>query len=382
MLAGSTVLIEGLHPTATPSSTTFPIRNKQGIVRSGVFDALLGNLLFSLEQDAVANQILSVTFTLTHVSKVSTLQQTHSIRCVVHTPVCVLEENPLCARLPQATLGRIENFTFQANLTGNILRVSETRKLRVHAISEVSQVVNTLTIVTIDLQANFGMLAGYRVSISGLAGSSLSGEDAKVLTAVQDRIRLLPNCSCTTFEGVNCDCTGGRRSTNIDQFRIWQPDGFFGDPDMDGDLPVTETVKGTWTQSLGTLDVTIKANTNIAAESAWKFSFMVVCKRSALGISVPLVSVVDQAGNPVIDKVMMNGTMCQGAKSPDFTGVFIEEDSNVLSAQSNITLSISLASPLVSLMGVGAKITLSGLNGFQTQSGLRLLAQVAAVGCL
>jgi hypothetical protein len=246
----------------------------------------------------------------------------------------------------------------------------------------VSQVVNTLTIVTIDLQANFGMLAGYRVSISGLAGSSLSGEDAKVLTAVQDRIRLLPNCSCTTFEGVNCDCTATRRSTIIDQFRIWQPDGFLGDPEMDGDLPVTETVKGTWTQSSGTLDVTLKANTIIAVESAWKFSFMVVCKRSALEISVPLISVVDQAGNPVINKVMMNGTICQGTKSPDFTGVFIEEDSNVLSAQSNITLSISLASPLVSLMGVGAKITLSGLNGFQTPSGLRLLAQVAAVGCL
>jgi len=362
-------MIEGLRPTATPSSTKFPIHNKQGIVRTGAFDSQLGNLLFSLEQDAAANQVFSVTFVLIHVSKVSTTQQTHSMRCVVRTPVCILEENPLCARLPQATLGRIQNFTFQTNLTGSILRVSESKKLRVHAISEVSQVVNTLTIVTIDLQANFGMLAGYRVHISGLAGSSLSGKDAKVLTAVQDRIRLLPNCSCTTFEGVNCDCTATRRSTIIDQFRIWQPDGFLGDPEMDGDLPVTETVKGTWTQSSGTLDVTLKAI--IAVESAWKFSFMVVCKRSALEISVPLISVVDQAGNPVINQVMMNGTICQGAKSPDFTGVFIEEDSNVLSAQSNITLSVSLASPLVSLMGVGAKLTISGLNGFQTSSGLR-----------
>ena len=345
-------------------------------MRTGVFDAQKGTLSFSLEQDAVANQAFSVNFMLAHVAEVLT-QPMRILSGEAHTPVCIRENNPLCVQLPGASLGRIE---LNANLSGSILGVAEGRKLRIHAISEVSEVFGALSIITIDLQANFEMLAGYRVSMSGLDGMSLSGESASVLTAVQDRINLLPNCSCTTFEGDLCDCTSGRRSTIQSQFRIWQPDGFFGDEVMDGDVPVTETVQGTWTQDAmrSTLDVTLKAGTTIAAEVAWKFSFVVECSQSASVSAARVVSVMDQGGKLVVDH-MLNGTMCRGLKSPDFTGVWIEEDSSVLSGQSNITLSVSLTSPLVSLEGVGATMTISGLNGFQTPSGLRLREHVPAI---
>ena len=64
--------------------------------------------------------------------------------------------------------------------------------------------------------------------------------------------------------------------------------------------------------------------------------------------------------------------------------VTIREDSEVFGAQSNITLSVNLNCPLLSLAssGVGATLTISGLHGFQTPSGTcRLLRRTDILQC-
>jgi len=168
-----------------------------------------------------------------------------------------------------------------------------------------------------------------------------------------------------------CDCKSGTRKTVLEQFRIWQPDFFFGFPEIDGAQPVGTTVEGLWSvgsaEEGNTLSVTVASHVTIAAEMMWQFAF--VLRNSGAQPLKPRISVADEEGRLVEGDVKLNGTVMSGRDAADFVAVSIREDSDVFSVQSNITLAVNLNCPLLSLDGVGATLTVSGLVGFQTPSG-------------
>ena len=205
-------------------------------------------------------------------------------------------------------------------------------------------------------------------------GNSLNGnsvEDGKV-AAVATQISLLPNCSCTDFEPI-CDCGNTETKDTREQFRIWQPEGLFGKPTYNpGELAALSDVRGAWMKGDGnngnTLSVTITAG-SLAARAFWKFSFALRNTPDRASIK-PKISIADQYLVPIVSNLILNGTVFASSDTPRFLGAWIRDDSNVLSAQSNITLSLSTNCPLISLGKLGATVTISGLSAYQTPSGI------------
>jgi Ca2+-binding EF-hand superfamily protein len=217
MLAGSNLTVSGLLPSATASSARLTVSNVQGFVTDGSFDAVHGTLSLSLKQDAQANDVLKFSFQLEHTNTGATPTQEFSLRAVVITPVCLSAESPHCSLLTEADgcspagmpCVRVREVVGQ--LAGGVLGVRERRALIVHRISGVTSVRGALDITTVHLQANFKMLTGYSLTISGLAGRNILNLDVDGLTAVktriglgfrvwglttvQTRIRVLPNCA-------------------------------------------------------------------------------------------------------------------------------------------------------------------------------------------
>ena len=183
-------------------------------------------------------------------------------------------------------------------------------------------------------------------------GNSLNGnsvEDGKI-AAVGDAISLLPNCSCTDFEPI-CDCGNTETKDTREQFRIWQPEGLFGKPQYSpGELVALSDVRGAWMKGDGTHANTLTGNTlsvtitagPLAARAFWKFSFALRNPPDS-GISINIkskISLADQYLAPIVSNVILNGTVFASSDTPRFLGAWIRDDSNVFSAQSNITLSL------------------------------------------
>jgi len=194
MLTGSNLTVSGLRPSATASSDRIPISSAHQRLTHGRFDAAQGTLIWSLEEDSTADEVLDFSFQLQHTDTGAT-QEFHLCARII-TPVCLAAENPHCSLLVAAGLPRLRVREVLALLEGGALGVSEQRALVVHRISGVTAVGGALDISTVDLQANFRMLAGYSITISGLAGSNILDESVDGLTAVKTRIGGLPTCEC------------------------------------------------------------------------------------------------------------------------------------------------------------------------------------------
>ena len=423
IFSGSSMTLTGLRPSATPSSLNMPItatfvpyvafdtlRNSSAISVElmGVFDATLGSLTFTLGRDVAAHALFSVSLVMKQVTDAAdnaSQSEPAAIRARIITPVCVHEENMDCDRTAMMRLF-LSGPSAKGNescsdhvcqptqilearqlLVGHALHGQESRALRTKAISETTRVPEALNIITVDLQANFEIHPGYRLTITGLAGNKMDPKSEPGLTAVETRTRLLPNCSCTSFEHV-CDCSGGTEKLESVQFRVWQPDSYFADPALDSaGRPISAQIEGAFKQAIAdegnTLELTVAGSPpvcdpscgsrgSIPAERPWRFSFVLrnpgAGPRTALR---PQISLSDRSGAQLVAGDVMNGTVFANGDTAAFTAVSISEDSNVFSALTNITLTLSTNCPLGSLASEdgGGKITISGLKGFQNPSG-------------
>jgi Ca2+-binding EF-hand superfamily protein len=379
MLAGSNITISGLRPSATATTDNFPVQNSLGLVRTARFEADTGTLLFSLVNVSSANSVFSVSFVLKHVSTAAAAEN-KTVRATIKTPVCLHEKNSHCAWLSQVAQGEPVDIVEQhKQLTGSALGIHEQRAMRIHKVSETTQVVGALNIITVDLQANFEMFPGYTLTLTSIAGNKMSSIIEAGLTAVPTRLSLFPNCSCVTgFEHVCTTCTSAGQKANLVQFRVWQPDHFFGSPIFQESTgsPMSGTVDGAWIpaesgdkEAGNTLKIVVKKL--VPAERLWKFAF--VLRNPGLSGLKPKISISDNASQPIISGQSLNGTVFSGVqKDCAFTSVSMQEDSSILSVQTNITLSFISNCPLISLSALsqGATITISGLKGYETPSGI------------
>lgn len=176
-----------------------------------------------------------------------------------------------------------------------------------------------------------------------------------------------------------CSCNSATRKITLEQFFIWQSDDAFGTPELADDFPFGPNVKGKWTVGTdsGTVGGAAAGNTltvtlvkSIPADMPWQMAFVLLKSSSDL---ISRLSIADNLGVPLVVDQVLNVTGTAEANSAYQNAEFMElrmsEDSNVLSSLSNLTLMVSLSSPLLSIEGVGATITLSGLTGFITPSG-------------
>lgn len=156
---------------------------------------------------------------------------------------------------------------------------------------------------------------------------------------------------------------------------IWHSDDAFGTPDLVDGFPFGPNVEGKWT--VGTVGGAAAGNTltvtlgkSIPADMPWQIAFVLLKPSSDL---IPRLSIADNIGVPLVVDQMLNVTGTAEANSAyqnaEFMELRLSEDSNVLSSLSNLTLIVSLSSPLMSIEGAGATITVSGLTGFITPSG-------------
>ena len=131
------------------------------------------------------------------------------------------------------------------------------------------------------------------------------------------------------------------------------------------------TVDGAWIpaesgdkEAGNTLKIVVKKL--VPAERLWKFAF--VLRNPGLSGLKPKISISDNASQPIISGQSLNGTVFSGVrKDCAFTSVSMQEDSSILSVQTNITLSFTSNCPLISLSASsqGATMTISGLKGYE-----------------
>ena len=150
---------------------------------------------------------------------------------------------------------------------------------------------------------------------------------------------------------------------------------------MEDNLPFGPNVAGKWTvgstEAGNTLTVSLAPGKHIPADMPWKMAFML--QRPATDPFIARISIADELGAPVVVDQVLNATTEESEyHTAEFLEVSMSEDSNVMSSLSNLTLSVSLSSPLLSIEDAGATITVSGLTGFPTPSGyLRLRGENA-----
>ena len=377
MLEGSILTVSGLSWSSTlarndsDSLLSITAVTGQGLAweTTAKFNSFNGRLVVSLGVRIPAGTTLSLLFRLIIGTSPPSLGLSTISGFVLAGPC----QDPLKACYPLSNISN-EFVTVAAQDLNEILTSQNTIPQIVMAkIEESNRVMGAFNMLTVRMRCNFDIIAPASITIAGLDGS-LTVQVSRLIP-VMEWIDLLPNCSCPYKEApYPClECTDDDAMLIAQSFRIWQPDGHFGEAQRSSNGQPTGYAEGSWNplcpvnvDGASCLILKLSAGQQHPANTDLYFAFMLQNSMETSKGVTPTIYV-NTAG--ISEKRVMSGTVLGGGSVPSFTLLAIEENSDLLGGFSNVTISLLVNCPLFSTGYTEASVTISGLAYFQTPIG-------------
>jgi hypothetical protein len=234
-------------------------------------------------------------------------------------------------------------------------------------VSESSKVLGTSDVLTFAIKLNIA-LRGEDVTfeVSGLGQVSSASSSECLL--VKKAIDFLPVCMCT--EGDLCESCDAKRQTRLSSlFFVWIPD--LEHPDLYVNLPDREpgSVRGLcdWNQEKGTFTLPLLPGQNIAAEQEFRFSINLINDKQQRSAARPTIAV--KIGGVKFESFTEDEVLGGGADA-EWLSATLTVDSLIVGELAELYVHLEPNLVLSSSKPPGTMITLQGLQGFDTPSGL------------
>ena len=234
-------------------------------------------------------------------------------------------------------------------------------------VSESSKVLGSSDMLTVAVKFNIALRGGEATFVvSGLGQvSSASSSNCLLVKQVKD---FFPVCSC--IEGDVCEsCDADRLSRIASLFFVWIPD--LEHPDLYVDSPGSEpgSVLGScsWNQETGTFTLDLIPGHNIAAEQEFEFSFNLINDKQQRAPARPTVAVSTPG---LIFETRVEDEVLGGGADAEWLSATLSVDSLVVGELVEVHVHLEPNLVLSSSRPPGTMLTLQGLYGFDTPSGL------------
>ena len=234
-------------------------------------------------------------------------------------------------------------------------------------VSESSKVLGTSDVLTFAMKLNVA-LRGEDVTIEVSGLGQVSSASSSECFLVKKAIDFLPVCMCT--EGDFCEsCDADRLSRLSSSFFVWIPD--LEHPDLYVNSPDREpgSVRGLcdWNQETGIFTLPLLPGQNIAADQEFRFSVNLINDKQQRPAARPTIAV--KIGGVKFESFTEDEVLGGGADA-EWLSATLTVDSLMVGELAELYVHLEPNLVLSSSKPPGTMITLQGLQGFDTTSGL------------
>ena len=247
------------------------------------------------------------------------------------------------------------------------------------SIRESTVVFGASNVITIALKANFDILPGASLTLTGLMNSGTVSSEG--LTAVNEFMHLFANCSCDAMQIERCslsgDCNEACDSCTLadqmdlsSQFRVWQPENLFGDAEYSGVYPTGKTITGVWDADGGSMTLHVAPGKILQSRRMLLIAFVLTNEMSTVPAVQPKVSFSQGTGSDeiLLAEIPLDGKILGAAVPPTFSVSDFRESTPINGGFSEVEISLEPNCPVLSPRSPGARVIINGLSAFEDPS--------------
>ena len=374
LLNGTVIMLTGLNATST-ASTQIEVFSEDETrpARLAHFDPVAGVLTVTWNDRDVYPQHHEtiIRFELRNPNSMPSNKPVIGVKTKAVINICGSNRTQPC---PFAGIDSLADMDFPLqDFTGTVFGLGgEPMLIRSH-IRESNRVFGALNLIMVGLELNFNIIAGTKISVSGLMNSETQNADG--LTAVKELAHLFPNCSCACQASSNCNggcdsCTVENEIDLRNQFRIWQPQDLFGSSEYseNGLHPSGKTVTGSWEVGTGTLILQLADNKTFPPNTLLEFAFILSNARSPVSSSLAQVSLSGGSMVKRMEPTDLDQRVMGAAVPARLSVAAVKETTYVDGGFAEFEVTLESNCPLVSPRSPGTQIMMYGLNVFEDES--------------